>query len=265
MIPVFYIIGRNFNFVAEMALGLIFSLARNITLSDRLLRRKRMTSNEKQEYQTDIRWKTSRNDERYKLRGVEIKGKTIGIIGIGNIGNIMAEKCINLGMKVIACDPNINPKNKNIKMVSLNNLLQNSDFISIHTRRTLGLIGLEELNMMKRSAFIINTARGAAIKEGDLIKALKDGIICGAGLDVFEKEPISSDNELLMLDNVVLTPHLAGGGIAEDVISRSSELIIEILNKLRKGELPENIANPELFNDKKFKRNFLDWFYKESR
>jgi D-3-phosphoglycerate dehydrogenase len=153
---------------------------------------------------------------RDKYLGMELIGKTIGIIGLGRIGRSLAKKCIGIGMKVIGYDPyaNIEYMDKDIKVYeNRDEVFKNADFISLNlpcTKDTKGTIDIKDFKLMKKSAIFINVARGGIIIEDDLIHALKSGIIRGAGIDVFEKEPVLPTNELLHLNNVVATPHYAG-------------------------------------------------------
>ena len=143
----------------------------------------------------------------------EIKGKTLGIIGFGNIGRKVAEIAKALEMKILAYSRTNRQKEfPEYKFLSLDDLLKNSDFITIHAplnNETRHLINKNKLKLMKKTAFVINCSRGAIIDQEDLIEALKSKSIAGAGLDVFEKEPLPMDNKLRKLGNVVMTPHNA--------------------------------------------------------
>jgi len=146
------------------------------------------------------------------LLGTDIHNKTLGIIGMGRIGQAVAQRAAGFNMKVLAFDPAIpaGEKNPMWKSVDLQVLLRESDFLSLHvplTDKTKHMISVGELKLMKRDAIIINTSRGAVINESALIEALKQNRIGGAGLDVFEKEPFIPP-ELLELKNVVLLPHI---------------------------------------------------------
>lgn len=144
-----------------------------------------------------------------------LSGQTLGIIGFGRIGRAVAPKAKALGLRVIADDPYIPPsigQEYGVPLVSLEEVLGESDFVSLHvplTQETYHLIGERELRMMKRSACLINTARGAVVDEAALVRALREGWIAGAGLDVLEEEPPAPDNPLFALDNVIITPHSA--------------------------------------------------------
>jgi len=182
----------NSNPAAELTWALILGLARNI---------KPEIDNMFQGY-----WQTT--------VGVELKGKILGLIGLGKIGSQVAKIAKAFGMQVIAWSENLDLnkcKELDVLPVSKDDLLKTSDFVSIHV--VLGdkykeLIKLKELDMMKKTAFLINTSRGLIINEDDLIIALSTNVIAGAGLDVYEKEPLPSGHKLRFLPNVLLLPHL---------------------------------------------------------
>jgi len=174
----------------------------------------------------------------------EIQNKTLGLIGTGAIGNQVMSIARALGMDVLTYSRT--PKNfddPRIKSVSLDELLSQSDFVSIHcplTAETKHLIDMDKLKLMKPTAFIINTARGAIIKEVDLIEALEKGIIAGAGLDVQDPEPPQLDNPLFAMDNVILTPHIGWKTL------ESRQRLVQILAKNIQAFLtnqPVNIVN----------------------
>lgn len=151
---------------------------------------------------------------RNQLTGIELEGKVLGIIGAGRIGTKVAQMAAHgFGMNVIAYDPMADPAkiDQCIELVDdWDDVFKNSDVISLHipsTPKTIGSVAKNEFQMMKKSAFLINCARGNVVNEADLIEALKNGEIRGAGLDVFEQEPPAEDNELFTLNNVVLMPH----------------------------------------------------------
>jgi D-3-phosphoglycerate dehydrogenase len=144
-----------------------------------------------------------------------MKGKTFGIIGCGNIGSRLLKKMRCLGMEILVCDPYLTKEKYDelkITHTPFDDVLQQSDIISIHvpvTEETCGMFHLEKFKLMKKSAMVINTARGPIIKTNDLIIALREEIIAGAGLDVYEDEPLTPDHPLLQMDNVILSPHIA--------------------------------------------------------
>lgn len=166
--------------------------------------------------------------------------KTVGIIGYGAIGQMVAERLRAFGCRIIAYE-NYMPAEKvralDAEPVSLDRLLETSDFITIHARlseESRGMLGREEFRKMKPSAFFINTARAGLIDEDALIEVLRDHRIAGAALDVFSHEPINPDNPLLKLDNVTLTPHLAG--TTSNVAGNSIAVLLKDLDRYFRGE-----------------------------
>lgn len=183
--------------VAEHAIGLMFAVERKIVRLHGMFRRRPFEINSIQDIVTSPH------------RSMNLRGKTLGIIGLGRIGSRVAEIALAIGMKVIAndCVPKSMP---NVEMVSLRQLLKRSDIVTIHTpldKTTHGLIGARELRLMKPHAVIINTARGKIIQERALFAALTRTIIAGAGIDTLDQR--TKSNPLLTLDNVVFTPHSA--------------------------------------------------------
>lgn len=159
----------------------------------------------------------SRNDfsnftDHLKVPHVELKDKTLGLIGTGSIGEQVMKIALAFGMKILTHSRTVkNYDNPNVNSVSLEELLKNSDFVSVHvplTDETEHLINKEKLEMMKPTAFLINTARGPVVNELDVIDALKNKVIAGAALDVQEVEPLASDSPLFTMDNVIITPHI---------------------------------------------------------
>jgi len=185
------------------------------------------------------------------LLGYELLGKTVGIVGLGSVGCKVAEKIRGFGVKLIAYDPYVSKetaKRVGVRLVDLETLLKESDILTIHaalTERTVHLIGEKELKLVKKSAFIVNTARGAIIDEKALIKALKEGWIAGAALDVFEEEPLKPDNPLLKMDNVLVTPHFAS--CTYEAYQREAFMAAEEVLRVLRGMKPKFAANPEVF------------------
>ncbi|MDR1177398.1 MAG: hydroxyacid dehydrogenase [Spirochaetaceae bacterium] len=154
-------------------------------------------------------------DVRNQILGIELYGKTVGILGLGRIGRSLAQKCLGIGMKVIAYDPYISQEQvgNDICMMDRDEVLKNADFVSMNlpcTDETKGAFGDREFSLMKKTAYFINSARGALVQHEALVRALQDNIIRGAGIDVFEKEPPDRDDPLLEMENVFITPHYAG-------------------------------------------------------
>ncbi|MCA1906654.1 MAG: 3-phosphoglycerate dehydrogenase [Desulfarculus sp.] len=186
--------GQNSNAAAELALGHIFALSRHIARGHRGVK--------------EGKW------EKKQLRGREVKGKTLGILGLGNIGRILAELGKGVKMEVIGYDPFLSPeeiKARGAEPVSFEELLARSDYLSIHvpkTKETTGLFSAANLAKMKDGAYLINCARGGIVDEAALCDALASGKLSGAALDVFEQEPLPADSRILFADDLVCTPHL---------------------------------------------------------
>ncbi|MBI5983679.1 D-2-hydroxyacid dehydrogenase [Clostridium perfringens] len=195
--------------VAEIILAHMFSLARflnqsNITMKDGLWKKKEYV-------------------------GVELEGKTLGIIGMGRIGSELAKKCISLGMKIIYFDlMDIKNIDNNYRKVEFDELLRESDFISINISGTKNIIGSEELKKVKKGVFIINTSRGKALDEEAIITSLNDGTLGGVGLDVFLEEP-SKNLELINHPKVSLTPHI--GASTKEAQMKIGEEVINIIKE----------------------------------
>ncbi|WP_456327216.1 phosphoglycerate dehydrogenase [Archaeoglobus sp.] len=207
--------GGNSVSAAEHTIGLILSVARKIPQADRSVK--------------EGKW------ERKRFVGIELRGKTLGIIGLGRIGYEVAKRMRCFEMNILAYDPYVSEeraKSVGAKLVSLEELLKNSDIITIHvpkTKETEKMISYKEFEIMKDGVYIINAARGGIVDEKALYDALVSGKVAGAALDVYEKEPPDKDNPLLRLENVVTTPHIGastreaqmivGMTIAEDIVN----------------------------------------------
>lgn len=179
-----------------------------------------------------------------------LKGKTLGLIGFGNAGRLMVPKARGFEMKILAFDPYIDKKifNKlNVNQVSLDTLLAESDYISVHaslTKESRHLIGLEQFKKMKRNAYIVNTARGGLIDEQALCTALSEGYIAGAGLDVTDPEPVPLDSPLKKFDNIVLTGHHAGSSYESSIVWGTQPA--EEVSRMMRNEWPIGLVNPEV-------------------
>jgi D-3-phosphoglycerate dehydrogenase len=188
--------------------------------------------------------------EKKKFTGVEVYQKTLGIVGIGNIGKIVARRAIGLEMKVIAYDPFITrekAESLGVELVDLDELFARADFISIHvpkTKDTTNLINRESFAKMKPGVRIVNCARGGIMNEADLVEAIKSGTVAGAALDVFEKEPIEPGNPLIALDEVIMTPHL--GAATTEAQENVSTAIAEQMVDFSKGIIANAVNMPSL-------------------
>jgi len=230
--------------VAEHALAMMLTLSKRIIQSDRALRRQA-------------------NVDRNALMGTEVQGKTVGIVGLGNVGRRIAALCRGLlGMNVLAYDPYLSATEmaeRGGEKVSLEDLLRRSDFVSIScplTKDSRGMIGAREFAAMQPHAYFITTARGFIHDEAALEQALRDKRIAGAGLDVWAKEPPPPDHPLLQFDNVLASPHTAG--VTKEARENMGRIAAEQMLDALDGKRPPRIINPEVWGDysRRFERTF---------
>lgn len=212
---------------AEHTVSMILALSRNIAQANASMKKGE--------------WKRS------KFMGVELYNKVLGIVGFGRIGSEVAKRALSFGMKVLAFDPFLSvqvAQNMGVEMAELKRVLQESDYITVHTPltdETRHMLSDKEFGMMKKGVRIINCARGGIIDEPALVKAVQEGKVAGAAMDVFESEPLSADNELLKLDNVITTPHL-GASTEEAQVNVAIE-VAEIVRDALLGRGIRNAAN----------------------
>jgi D-3-phosphoglycerate dehydrogenase len=218
---------------AELTLALMLSVARRVAEADRSIR--------------EGKW------ERSRLQGIELRGRTLGVIGAGRIGGAVAERCQAFGMKVVVYDPYLSAEHLaglDMPVVDLAQLLAVADVVTIHvplTDETKGLIGPDELTTMRAGSILLNVSRGGIVDETALAAALSDGEIGGAGLDVYEEEPLSADSPLLLAPNLVLTPHL-GASTAEAQVQVALEVAAAIRAVLVDGDVSSAINAPALIS-----------------
>jgi D-3-phosphoglycerate dehydrogenase len=221
--------------VSEHVVGLMLDLAKQITRSDVRARK-------------GDGWA-----DRDRSPRIELQGRTLGLVGLGSIGMEVARKCIAaFHMRVLAYDPYVPPSQAEAVgatwVKDLAQVLREADFVSVHaelTSETRGMIGETELRMMRRDAFLVNTARGSIVRQGALLRALREGWIRGAAIDVFDPEPPPPDSPLHDQDNLIQTPHVAGLTV-EAVRHLAVSAATQILQVL-KGERPPHLVNPEVW------------------
>ena len=212
--------------VAEHTMGLILSMARKISIADKSVK--------------EGKW------EKKKFMGVELRNKTLGVIGMGRIGSQVVNRCKAFGMDAMAYDPYLPEevaKQMGVELTDLDNVLENADFITIHvplTPETEHSISTEQFEIMKDDAFIVNCARGGIIDEDALYDALANNKISGAALDVFEDEPLEN-SKLVELDNIVLTPHIAAS--TKEAQRDAAIIVADEIIELTKGNTPKNVLN----------------------
>lgn len=256
-IPVLFTLGRTQHAVAELTFGLMLAIARNIVAGDRLIHERIITSDVAPAYARDVVWRLPEGTDSQRihaaLRGTELYGKTFGLVGLGNIGEEVARLGQCFGMRVITADPYLAPERAEslgVEKVELPDLMRQADFVSLHARvspETTGLIGEPEFRLMKPTAYLINTARAALVDEQALLKALQERWIAGAALDVFHKEPLDPDSPLLELDNVILTPHLAGS--SREIPLHHSRMVVDDVLAYLNGQITRpRVKNPEVFD-----------------
>lgn len=212
---------------ADMAFSLLLDIARRVTEGDRIIR--------------EGKWKEIYGAFDYV--GVDLQGKTVGILGLGRIGSTLAKRAKAFDMKITYHNRKPVTKSKeralDAKYVSFEKIIRESDFISIHvphTKETDGLFNMKIFKKMKKTSFLINTSRGKVVNEKDLVIALKKKIISGAGLDVFDKEPIKKDHPLVKLPNIVLAPHI--GSSTKETRIKMAEITVKNLNLGINGKKP---------------------------
>lgn len=234
-IPVTGTVGREAKPVADHAFGLILSVLRHISFTDRLLRTGGLASDPDDD-SGETGWGMGPRDPWNRFKGFELSGKTIGLVGLGTVGREMVKRARGFEARVLAYDPYVRDPG-DVQMCRLDVLLAEADIVSMHARVTqesTGMIGERELGLMKPGAVFINTARAALVSYPALVEALVSKRIRGAGLDVHHDEPLSADNPFLAMDNVVLTPHIAGATV--EVMARHSQLVVDNVRRFCAGE-----------------------------
>ncbi len=238
-------VGRNAGAVTDMVMGYILDLTRNITLTNNLIHSKTITAElgSKPEEYADTVWGLDEDSPFIRFRGRSINQMTLGLIGYGHAGRLMAEKAHVFGMHIIAYDPytDFSGKPAYVQSVHFEQLLKRSHIISLHcvlTPQTKNMFSAAEFAQMKDGAYFINTSRGELVVEEDLIAALKSGKLAGAAVDVTRREPIPSDSGLLGVPNLLITPHIAGS--SDDVQRCGTKMVIHSLSDWLNGEKPRN-------------------------
>ncbi len=220
--------------VAEHALGLTLSLLRNIAYGNRFIRKGLWGS----------------GPAPRPLIGTTLRGKTVGIIGLGRIGSSIAKLFRSLGNRIIYWSRRRKPEVEHaldIEYRDLYELLGEADIVIVSlalNKETIGFIDYEKLSKMKKNSILVNISRGKIVVEKDLVRALREGIIAGAALDVFEEEPIRRDNPLTRLENVVLTPHIAG--YTWEAMIETSRMVAQTIIDYFSGKIPHNALNIEV-------------------
>ncbi len=229
---------------ADFAWALLMAVARRVVEADKYIR--------------SGKWKVGWHPS--MLLGRDVHDATIGIVGAGRIGSAVARRAKGFNMRILFYDVVPRPeleRELGAKSVDLETLFREADFVSVHvplTKATYHLVDEEKLRLMKKTAYLINNSRGPVVDEKALYKALKEGWIAGAALDVFEQEPTPVDNPLLTLDNLVVAPHISSASY--ETRSKMAEMVAENLIAFFEGRKPPNLVNPEVVNVRPLSKQF---------
>lgn len=224
--------GTNDNTVAEHVLSLVLAMAKQVFLMDKAVR-------------------TQQWGQRFSSRQIDIKGKTLGIIGFGKTGKATARLACSIGMKVQVYDPFIPEQERTACFVETPDpIFSQSDFVSLHcpaTSETKGFVNQKYITQMKKGAYLINASRGELVNDDDLVASLCRNDIAGAALDVFREEPLPAGSPYLQLDNVILSPHVAGSTREsnERIAMSAAQAVLDVLN----GKMPAHVCNLKYFSD----------------
>jgi glyoxylate reductase len=223
---------------ADFAWALLMAVARRVVEADKYVR--------------TGQWKVGWHPD--MMTGTDVHGATIGIVGAGRIGYAMAKRAKGFDMKILFYDVIPRPemeKDFQAKRVDLDTLLKEADFVTVHVplmKETHHLMNEQRLRLMKKTAYLINNSRGPVVDEKALYKALKEGWITAAGIDVFEQEPAPMDNPLLKLDNIVVAPHISSA--SHETRSKMAEMVADNLVSFFEGKKPPNLVNQDVMKVK---------------
>jgi D-3-phosphoglycerate dehydrogenase len=234
-VPIFYTPGRNADAVADLTMAFMLSLVRNVFPVNDALRKGTLRFESTDDFLSMYN----------TYGGREIGTATVGIIGLGAVGRLVARRLSGFGPRILGYDPFTQVEG--VSNVDLPTLLRESDFVTVHcvaNDATRGLVGAAELAMMKPTAYVLNLARASIVDEDALYEALVAGQIAGAGLDVFAAEPVQPENRFLQLPNCLVMPHL--GGATVDVVRHQSVMITDSIEAYLAGRRPPFLWNPEV-------------------
>ena len=229
---------RNAVAVAELTLGLMLSLVRRIPMAHDMV--------------MSGRWMDP-TTAYFSLRGTELTGKTVGIVGFGAVGQQLARRVCAFDTRILVHDPYVDPaslKEAGAEPVELDDLMARSDFVTLHcttTPETVGLISAQRIALMKPTAYLLNAASAYVIDEEAIAAALREKRIAGAAFDVYKTWPVKAEDPLLKLDNVVLTPHI--GGATDETVVRHSQMIADDIDRFLRGQRPLHLVNPQAWEE----------------
>lgn len=252
-IPVFFTFGREALPVADFTMGLLLGLARKIPRADSELHRGVFTAPSGEfGSDKDVIWDMDPEGPWQSRKGIELEGKTMGLVGFGTVGKQVAQRAKGFGLNLVVYDPYQSQEAiaaLGCKKVELDELLAAADIISFHAKvsdANKNMISFDQFAKMKDGVYIINTARAGLMDEEALRCALRSGKLGGLALDVFHAEPVKRNDEYFNYPNVILTPHIAGAG--RDVIFLQSVMLVNDLLLYLAGGKPKPIVNPEVFS-----------------
>lgn len=238
-IPVLATPARNAEVTADLAFALLLMTVRHTSQAERWLR--------------GGNWSQDDVFEPYSLfRGIQLSGRTLGILGGGAVGRGVLRRALGFGMDVVVYDPFL-PEDAfggDARVAPLDEVLATSDIITLHVplmESTVGLLGARELSLIQPNAYLINAARAALIDEEALVQVVTERRLAGVGLDVFWQEPTATDHPLFSSDIVTMTPHIAGA--SDDVIREHSRIAVDGLLEWTRNQKPKTVKNPEVFSD----------------
>jgi len=227
---------RNATAVAELTVGLMLALVRSIPVAHQMV--------------SSGGW-VDPMAPYLSLRGTELAGKTIGIVGFGAIGQRVARRLSAFEASILVYDPYVDPKRireTGAEPLELDALMEQSDLITLHCStvpETVGLISAQMIALMKPTAYLVNTASAYVVDEEAVAQALREGRIAGAAFDVYQTWPVKPEDPLLKLDNVILTPHI--GGATDETVVRHSQMIADDIERFLRGQRPKNMLNPQVW------------------
>ncbi|MGX9182186.1 NAD(P)-dependent oxidoreductase [Mesorhizobium sp. BHbdii] len=248
-IAVLHTVGRTDHGVAEFTVALALGLARHLIPASTWISSRPPEFDAGEAFHRDTVWGCGASSPQLAFTGIELHARTLGIIGFGAIGRVVAEKFSGFGMSIVAHDPFVDPdelRTLAVEPVTLDQLLARSAFVTLHARlstHTRGMISAEKLDLMARDAYLINTGRAGLIDTPALLRALDREQIAGAALDVFDTEPPSPRDPLVAHPRVLATPHIAAW--TEEMRVRHTRCIVQNLRDLLAGK-PTNLSNPEV-------------------
>lgn len=244
-VPVFHTPARNADAVADLALCFMLTLARHVYDAVSLVKGKETGFSNAGDFL-----------KMYEaMTGVELYGRTVGIVGFGAIGQRVARRVVAFGANAVAFDPFVADavfEQHGAKRGTLEEVLAAADFLTVHVPdipQTRGMIGRDQIALLKNGVYFINTARAAAVDEESLYQALVEGRIKAGAFDVMWNEPVQPDDRFVKLDNVIVTPHI--GGATTDVVAHQGEMMCDSIEAYLRGDRPPFIANPEVLAAKK--------------